>query len=325
MTELDDALPLAVSSLCRMPAAKFNEAHWPAAVIAAWLYADGPDLEPAAVASMTSQVAQLMDEMSDRFTPPIASSPVDPAPVAHSLSEGAARLTALGHDVIFGSLALTAMKHRPDLASQANVDGLCALIEAMQKRGPGGPFPGWDDPGTVAADAAIPDIAEASVLASVTLDAFVATGPFHEGLDQGVVVHLLTHAHATLLLDELGLHDVARRARSAQRTYLKLVTRRPDPTGSVTDSGHDLDPRTPRFWAADRRGTGRWMFGHVFKVPLAFEGLVRAAAERTADLAAASELRAQRHVRRESSKITARSSSAMRSGSVSFFPWRSTT
>ncbi|HMK12169.1 MAG TPA: hypothetical protein VK461_11345 [Acidimicrobiales bacterium] len=277
MNPLEDVMSLAVSSLCRMPVERFNEAHWPAAVIAAWRLSEDPDIDPAAIAPMSAQVHALMREMSDRFTPPAPSAHVDVTPAHRALAAGAGRLSALGHDVIFGALALTAMQRRPELATRANVNGLVALIEAIQERGPGGPFPGWDDPTAVTGHETVPDLGDAATLASTTLDAFVATGPFHEGLDQGVVVHLITHAHATLLLDDLGLHETSRAAREAQRTYLTLVARRPDPDGSVAPGGHDLDPRTASFWEHDRRGTGRWMFGHVFKMPLAFEALVRAA------------------------------------------------
>ncbi len=250
MTALDDAMPLAVSSLCQIPVASFNEGHWSAAVIGAWLLADDRELDRAAVAPMTAQAMRMMDEMGQWFTQPLPSGFADPAPAAATLAAGAARLTALGHDVIFGALALTAMHRRPELATAANVDGLVALIEAMQRRGPGGPFPGWDDPAAVRPDADIPALSDGASLAHTTLDAFVTTGSFHPGLDQGVVLHLLTHAHATMLLEDLGHSDIAAGAREAHRTYLTLVTKRPDAAGSVPDGGHDLDPRSSSFWSA---------------------------------------------------------------------------
>ena len=265
---VDDLLADGVTALCQVDPEAFNQAHWGAAVVAACLLAEDPLLEPAAAQPMLAQATRMRTEMARFFPPRTPSRRADPGGVAQLVANHAGRLSVLGHDVIFSALALTAMARHSELATTANVEGLAALVSSIQAQGPGGPFPGWDDPSLVSPGAEIPSLIDNADLARASLDAFSSTGPVYAGLDQGTVIHVLTHAHAITLFDDLGYEAAGSAARRAQRVYIQLLTRRPS-SGTPLAPGDHLDPRTCDFWNKDQRGRGLWLFGHTFKLPLA--------------------------------------------------------
>lgn len=274
----EELLRLGVAGICGVDTAEFNAKHWGAAVVAAGLLAADPDMGEAAPA-IIAQAERLMAAKAAWLPPPhsrASSASGDTTEVVMVLRSTASSLNLLGHDTIFASVALRAMTLQPELASRANIEGLVAMIEFASSRGPGGPFPGWDDPGQVRVDEddAIPEIDSVAQLAASAIEAFAAVGVVHEGRDQGVVQHMVTHAHALVDLDGMGHGDVFAVGVEAHRRYRKLLTKRP----LHGDDALPLHAPIPVFesaeyWRQDLRGSSDWIFGHVFKVALAWRGL----------------------------------------------------
>ena len=278
MTTFDgDLVDRALAGMCSLEPQDFQSAHFGAAILAAHFFIADANLDDNTSRAVVTQATELGDRQSHWLRSPVASRPADPASIGSVLSAGADRLTALGHDLIFPSIALRVMHERPELATEAHLDGLARMVEFINHEPPGGPFPGWSDLDEAAdhPDASLPSLDSAEQLASTTLQRFRAVGPVHHGMDQGVVHHALTHALALIELEKLGYTTAATRGRLAQRTYLTLLTRRPDSDGSLPFVDEPCtDVRAKEWWSTDRRGELEWLFGHVFKVPWAFRRLV---------------------------------------------------
>ena len=272
-----DLIGRALGGMCVLGPEDFQSAHFGAAILAAQFFITDAHLDDIAARSVRQQAIELAGRQSRWLHAPIASRPADPASLAGTLAAGADRLTALGHDLIFPSIALRLMHERPELATEAHLDGLARLVEVINREPPGGPFPGWADLDEAAErpDPSLPSLDSAEELAATTLQRFIAAGPVHYGMDQGVVHHALTHALALIELDSLGYQAAAARGRLAQRTYLTLLTRRPEMEGALPFVDERCtDVREQEWWSTNRRGQLEWLFGHVFKVPWAFRRLV---------------------------------------------------
>lgn len=268
-----DLVARALGGICEQQPGDFQWAHFGAAILATHFFLQDSGLDAAAQVAVVAQAERLAARQSNWLRDPTRSSPADPASVADQLAEGADRLSVIGHDLIFASIALRAMHERPELATNRAVHGLVRLVREINSSGMGGPFVGWDDPEEAhdTPDPTLPEIESHQELAAVTLERFAQTGPVHAGNDQGVVHHILTHALALIELDELGYHAASQRGRQAQRTYLTLLTRRPDPAGALPNIDLDCtDLRSADWWATDRCGELEWLLGHAFKVPWAF-------------------------------------------------------
>ena len=275
-TEPAELIRMGVAAMCGVGNADFNDKHWGAAVIAAGLLASEQPMSPAARSALIVQAERLADSKAEWFPSPVSAGPGEAADVVAALAKSAASLNVLGHDTIFAPLALRAMSDQPDLATSANVEALVSMVEFATTLGPGGPFAGWDDPSAVLVEEAdqIPSIETMEELAISAATVFAGVGTVYDGFDRGVVQHLLTHAHALIELHRLGHEAAVSSGIEAHRTYRKLMTLRP----SAGAQALPVDAAAPAFlseeyWQQDLRGSGDWLYGHVFKVALAWTAL----------------------------------------------------
>ncbi|NNE11627.1 MAG: hypothetical protein HKN41_05200 [Ilumatobacter sp.] len=266
-----------LAAMCGVPNAEFNDKHWGAAVMAAGLLAGDPKVPPDARSAIVSQCERLIHAKASFFDGRLPRGrSADIAPVAAALGQHAGSLHLLGHDTIFGTLALRAMTDRPEFATESAIESIVSMIEFAGTRGPGGPFPGWDDVARVIVepDDEIPEITTPFELAVSAVTAFAGVGTVYDRRDRGVVQHVLTHAHALIELERLGHADAARAGIEAHRVYRKLLTRRPASGEDPLPAGGDVPAfRSAHYWRQDLRGgdgRGDWLFGHVFKVALAW-------------------------------------------------------
>jgi len=262
--------------MCGVADAHFNDKHWGAAVIAAGLVAGEQPMSAAARSALIAQADRLADSKSEWFPPPIDAGPGETADVVAALAKSAASLNVLGHDTIFATLALRAMSDQPDLATSANVEALVSMIEFATTLGPGGPFAGWDDPAMVRVHEGdeIPAIETIEELAISAATVFASVGTVYDGFDRGVVQHVLTHAHALTELQRLGHTAVVSSGIEAHRTYRKLLTRRPsDGEQALSTAAAAPAFLSAQYWRQDLRGRDDWLYGHVFKVALAWTAL----------------------------------------------------
>ena len=278
----DRYLEAGLLALSRVRERHWNAGHFGAAVIAAYYFAREQRLDSAAASALVRQLDRLIQKHEDLFLPhglDGANQSVDAAPVIAALDANIADLHAIGHNVIFATLALKAMQQVPRFATPATVAGLVTLLRQFDGYGPGRPFYGWDDISAVRVEPAdeIPAYTDEQTIARSALDAFLAIEDVYPFLHQGIVGHLLTHAHALIDLARLGYLDLAAKGHEAHRLFIKLSRNSPDEGEPVSrDNALDrFEPTTAAFWQTDHEGGREWLVGHVFKYTYSFYDLIQ--------------------------------------------------
>ena len=274
----DHYLEAGLIALSRVGESHWNEGHFGAAVIAAYYFAREQHLNDAAVAALARQINRLF-EAHDLHKGSRHGRDADVAPLVTALDHNIGDLRAIGHNVIFATLALKALQQLPWLATPATVAGLVSLLRQFDEYGPGRPFYGWDEVTAVRVEPAdnIPTYTDEPTIARAALHAFAAIEDVYPFLHQGIVGHLLTHAHALIELARLGYGEIAGKGHDAHRLYIKLSRNPPDegePIPRIGDA-QPLAPLSEAFWLADREGGREWLVGHVFKYPYSFYDLIR--------------------------------------------------
>ena len=192
----------------------------------------------------------------------------DPARIVERLDRQIATLNRGGHDVIFASLALRALRDLPEYATPQVVDGIVRLLELIAASGasPETPF-NRDHP--------LPPYGSANDIAKTTLEATLR--PWGDALRIGAsgVVHWITHADAVVTLADLGHEELARRGHAALRLHVNqevTAGARPEPERAA------IDWLAPAYWESDaphRLFQNTWLAGHAFKLPYSLFRLLR--------------------------------------------------
>ena len=175
--------------------------------------------------------------------------------IAETLAESVSGLRAGGHDAIFASLALKALRDLPEMAVEPVVDGLCRMLRNFAAA-----FPvqrsAYDLEHPMAPYRNTRDIVRATSLAILRQSL---------GMRMSSVLHWVTHADALVTLTELGYDEVARLGHKAHQQAINH-------SGAVASpSGEDWST-APRwfkagYWESQEPRDGFWGGGHSFKFP----------------------------------------------------------
>ena len=243
----------------------FADGHRGAAIISAYYLCQRSDLE----AGVVDVIRALIDEnwMDSDLCAPFPEEtpePVGVARIAQSLERNMVGLRQVGHNVIFPSLALRALRQLPETVTPLRTEGICRLVEAFS---------------TVAdihleEDDDIPDIGAPPVAAEFILSELLRTMRAFEGRGQGWSGHLLTYGRALLDLRQLGFGALARKGEQGFRLYIKRIRLGPLDTDKPRPEHppSELLPHEVGYWRVrSSRGVG---IGHLFKYPYGFYGWV---------------------------------------------------
>ena len=219
----------------------------------------------------------------DRYFEPFPEAPARPEwseEIASALSNNIGQLRAIGHNVIFATLALKVLKDEPLLCTYPLVEAIVKLVSQFHGAGPGGPFPGWRprelDQLLSAPPPAPREWAEPTELARYALKSLTDVEHVCAGAHAGVVGHVLTHADALVELSRLGYTALAHRGRSAYLTHATLVVRGFDPSWRMSvRTPSKFAALTEDYWGQRLKGRSNWSFGHKFKYPYSFYRLCR--------------------------------------------------
>lgn len=215
---------------------------------------------------------------------PLPDGPPHPARVqdlAKALAKNIGQPRQSGHNVIFGAIAIRALKGHRALATPKILSGIERLIAAFNKahagRGYYGKTIGWKignkaprAPGAgIKPYDSMQDLAE-TVINEVIRDASVHRQGF------GGLFHLINHAAALTELDRLGFADLARLGLPAHREHLLLLRALPNLDAELGKLETTTEnPFTSRYWEKTKSTQwGAWLT-HRIKTLYGFQTLLR--------------------------------------------------
>lgn len=271
--------------------------HLGAAVVAGYFIGeDHADLDPEVTAAIESELDRVIAgeesiwfdpakagmTAAELFAPLPEEAPGEPAAdsLADALANNIGSLRQSGHNAIFASIALRALRDHPDLATPALVAGIRQLIGGFDGAVPGrgyyGKEMGWKAGNEVdlPPDDGVAPYGSLQTMAARTIDELVDTAHQHRR-GFGGLFHLVNHGAALVELDRQGYGTLARRGLDAHREHLRLRRTLPDLTdelGALEKA--ERDPWTPEYWA--RRESTQWSawLTHRIKTLYGFELLL---------------------------------------------------
>jgi len=174
--------------------------------------------------------------------------------IAVALQKNVSELRESGHNIIFASIAIRALKDHSDFATPQVIGGVRKLIEGFNTAHPGkgyyGKEKGWvyGNKIELAADDKFRPYGSLQEMVEVTIEELIATAPIKkQGF--GGLWHIINHAAAIVEMDRFGFKELAKLALPAHHQHIRLWRSLPDvegELGAVRKAEHD--PHDPSYW-----------------------------------------------------------------------------
>jgi len=201
--------------------------------------------------------------------------------IAEALANNIGKARQSGHNVIFASIALRALKEHPDHATPKLLSGVTRLIRAFDNQHPGrgyyGKGVGWKNGNQAPmADAkSVPPYDSLTNMAEVMIDQLIATASEHRR-GFGGLFHLTNHAAALAELDRLGYEELAMEGLAAHRQHLRLYRALPNLTEELGRLEHTAEnPFETAYWKRmESKQWGAWLT-HRIKTLYGFHTVLR--------------------------------------------------
>ncbi|RMF92971.1 MAG: hypothetical protein D6741_14295 [Planctomycetota bacterium] len=260
-----------LAALSRAHRAGAMAGHLGAAVLAGYFFAeDHPDLDPAVIDAIRREMDRIIDgeetvwfnpqakgiTIRELFAPPPEASPAENVSerIDRALQPSLAKLRQSGHNVIFASLAVRAVRDHPQTATEWALTGVERLLHLFDNAGPGRAYLGKER-GWCSADA-VPLDSDDGVSPSDDIDAMVAQLTDRLIVEaacrrQGVggLFHIINHAAGIHELAMRGYRSTARKALAAWWTQLRIWLALPNLEAELGKlEKAEADPRTAAYW-----------------------------------------------------------------------------
>ncbi|MEE4193965.1 MAG: hypothetical protein V2J07_02080 [Anaerolineae bacterium] len=201
--------------------------------------------------------------------------------IAEALADNIDQTHESGHNVIFASIAIRALKDHPDLAMPAVVQGIRKLIVGFDGSSPGSGYYGKEK-GRIdgrkiplTEDDSFPPYPNLESMANTVLDELVENAAQRrQGF--GGLVHVINHAAALVELANYGYPELARQGLPAHHQHLQLFRTLPDLADELeTEDLPEEDPRTPAFWESGSLRRNPAFLTHRIKTIYGFDTLIQ--------------------------------------------------
>ena len=218
--------------------------------------------------------------------------------IAEGLEKGIDKPRQSGHNVIFASLAIRALKEYPEFATPAVVDGICKLMKMFEKQTPGSGYYGKQKGRIHGHKIKLPDNDATPLYDDITgmvltvLDETIQLNPAVHRVGYGSLVHIINHAAAICDLADYGYGELIPRAVGSHRHHLRLWRNLPD----VSDEEGPLQvskftPHLAEYWTSGNIPYDRALLTHRVKTMFGFDELAAAVDQKAKVKAAYDRLR----------------------------------
>lgn len=218
--------------------------------------------------------------------------------IAERLANSVDQPRQSGHNVIFASLAIRALKDHPEYATPAVVDGIRKLLALFENEHPGSGYYGKAK-GRIQGhkillpdDVGKPQYDDIEGMVVAVLDETINQDPTIHRSGYGGLVHIINHAAAITDLTVYGYSELASRAIQSHRKHLRLWQNLPnvaDEMGPLKVS--KFTPHSPAYWTSGDVPYDRALLTHRVKTMFGFGELVRTVDEDAKEKAAYAKLR----------------------------------
>ncbi|MEZ6128476.1 MAG: hypothetical protein R3C59_07320 [Planctomycetaceae bacterium] len=199
--------------------------------------------------------------------------------IAEALARNIGRARESGHNVIFASIAIRALKDHPDLATPSLVDGIRKLMALFNNASAGSGYYGKEKGRingrqvTLSSDDGIPPFPDLEAMANTVVDDLIQHAAQHrEGF--GGLWHIINHAAALAELSQQGYRDLAIKGLAGFHEHYRLFHTVPDISeekGAETPT--ENSPFTADFWSPEKIRRERAHLTHRIKTMYGFDEL----------------------------------------------------
>ncbi|MEJ8302754.1 hypothetical protein [Saccharibacillus sacchari] len=287
---------LSIISACKKETNDIWQAHFGAAAIGSWFFAQNDAVDSNARPRIRLQAEKMVrsvakndvNRLGEKEAEPAVDSSQAEAAILNALERTIDGLHWVGHNVIYSAASVSAIRELGGWGTEQQIAGIIDLIGSFEKTIPGRSWIGFSA-SEVKRFAITPQDLFPSIRTPEHLSAFVldelASFPviYRAEAHHDLIGHLLTFSHALNILHDLGYSDFFERglvpvlklskALRASRSIdsvetVKLVSPVDRlPLQPATRSG--FLPTETEFWETDY-GKTNWDFGHVFKFAHSF-------------------------------------------------------
>lgn len=203
--------------------------------------------------------------------------------IAEGLEKSIDKLRQSGHNVIFASLAVRALREHPELATPAVVDGIVRLMALFWEESPGSGYYGKErgrirgDKITLSEDAGTPEYDDTEGMAKAVFEELLNLKPEINRIGYGGLVHVINHAAAIADLVDYGYGELVPQAIRSHRHHLCLWRNLPnvaEETGPLQLSKHT--PHMAAYWTSGNIPYDRALLTHRVKTMFGFDELAAA-------------------------------------------------
>ena len=298
-----DYLAKGLYALARAHHVNTMAGHLGAAIVAGYLITENhPDLDEKVRAGIKAELDRIIYGESV-FSPGENAaisvnemfSPLSKTPSNENLIDGIAQALThninqprqSGHNVIFASIAIRALKRHPEFATPAITDGIRKLIAGFNDVTPGVAYYGKErgriDGRKVVLpeDDTFPPYTDLQTMATTVLDTLIQHAPERrQGF--GGLWHVINHAAALSELAQYGYQELAITGLTAHHQHLQLWKTLPNVTDELgAETPTKYDPRLPVYWQSDDLRRDRARLTHRIKTFYGFDTLVKLVEDET--------------------------------------------
>jgi hypothetical protein len=207
--------------------------------------------------------------------------------IADTLTRNISQMRESGHNVIFASIAIRALKDHPDLAMPSVINGIRKLIKGFNDASPGSGYYGKEkgriDGSKILLpqDDSFPPYPDLPTMANTVLDELIRHAP-QRRQGYGGLHHIINHAAALTELAHYGYRDLALKGLPAHHQHIQLLRSLPDVANEFgIETPTAYDPRTPEFWEPGNIRRERAHLTHRIKTLYGFDTLIQLIEDKT--------------------------------------------
>ncbi len=189
-----------------------------------------------------------------------------------------------GHNVIFASIAIHALKEYPDFATPSIVDGIRKLIALFDNAHPGSGYYGkatgriYGNKITLPdGDNEVPPYTDVKGMVEAVLDEIINQDPKVHRQGYGGLLHVNNHAAAITDLAQYGYSELVPVAINAHRRHLQLWRNLPNIAEEFGPAPFsEFSPFTSDYWTSGKVPYDRALLTHRVKTMFGFDELTEA-------------------------------------------------